>query len=788
MAITYRPQDKYAFLFTGPTQGRFMKDLENVFEVLTDYYNYPPANIMVVFGSAPPATPTFPGATTATIGSVTDLDTQLGNFAAMASGPVPLGWKSALVYFTGGGLDAPVRLVIDASGATTIDPVWLTPRLNAITACHVNVVAQQAYGGGFENALTASMLTQWSFTHACGATEGPSFGNSTLGGYFTDAWVRGLKMVQLPAGTVDAGSFADQLGAGAQAANLQISMGEAEEYVHQIFDSLNYTTALPVPNIPGHTAAGGPQYLGEQAFLVQDGSTQWWESPDIVLSHPNHPWVPPGDLWIPDLPGATPPYNNTIAITLLNKGTHPARRYSLGIELFRTGTSVTNTQNTVCDTVPAGGLLLPGQTDTFEWNTLFEDGLTHECIKVEAERLCGDVDYVWAPNVEQNEAQRNTDEMAIVPPPASPMPYPGLQGFRKHGYGFRNPFDGPRTFIVPMPEILAKYADVLKLDWFATRPGQAEEFPLEIHPRPFPHLRFILKSDEARDIVVAARLKPEFPLDGEVELPFQILVEGEWRGNDVRAANLTAELPTFAPLAGFTVVIRAGAATLQGVVTDREGRPAEGAKVFLRTVDDFQGAALTADKGGKYQFAGINPDVYRIRAEGVDWSSKEESVVLLKGADETVELQLDRPLPVAGKQVQVILDRVRILNDMEPFFKGKGEFNFATEVVPDHDLGRRQVTRLPSTGVYKVSQKAGKNDLELGVTLFDGTVKNRSLSISISGVEVDLFDPDDELSRYYREFQGDPESWAGHYYPYDEYLDREDVKEWALWYHIVCDN
>jgi hypothetical protein len=785
MTITYRPQDKYAFMFTGPTQGRFMKDLENVFEVLTVYYNYPPANIMVVFGSTPPATPTFPGAVTATIASAADLDSQLGTFAIMASGAVPLGWKSALIYFTGAGLGDPVRLVIDGAGATTIDPAWLSPRLDAITDCHVNVVSQQAYGGGFVDALNASTLTQWSFTHACGATEGPSFGNLALGGYFTDAWVRGLKMEQLPAGTVDAGSYADQLGSAAQATNLMISTGEAEEFARQIFDALGYTTALPVPNTPGQTAFGGPQYLGEQAFLINDGSTQWWESPDIVLTHPNHPWVPSGDLWIPDAAGATPPYNNTIAITVLNKGTHPARRYSLGIELFRTGTSVTNVQNTVCDIAPAGGTLLPNQTDTFEWNTIFEAGLTHECIKVEAERLCSALDYIWAPSSEQNEAQRNTDEMTIVPPPPLPLPLPGLQGRRKHSYGFRNPFEGPRAFIVPMPEVLAKHANVLELSWFAARPGQAEEVPLELHPKPFPHLRFVLKSGDVRDILMEARLKPDFPPDAEVMLPFQVLVEGDWQGDNVRATDLMAELSTFAPLAGFTVVLRAGAATLQGVVTDREGRPGAGAKVFLRTVDGFQGATLAADEGGRYKFAEINPDVYRIRADGKSRSSDEQTVVLSKGADTKVDLKLERPLPVTGKQVQVILDRIRILNDKDPFLKGKGELRFATEVVPDRDPDRRQVKRLPSTGVYKVSQKAGKNDLELGVTLFDGVVKNRSLSISIAGVEVDFFDPDDELSRYHREFQGDPESWAGQYHPYDEYLDLEEVKDWALWYRIV---
>ena len=51
MTITSSPNDKYAFLFTGPTEPRFVTDLENVAQTLVEYYNYPPANIMVVLGS-----------------------------------------------------------------------------------------------------------------------------------------------------------------------------------------------------------------------------------------------------------------------------------------------------------------------------------------------------------------------------------------------------------------------------------------------------------------------------------------------------------------------------------------------------------------------------------------------------------------------------------------------------------------------------------------------------------------------------------------------------------------
>lgn len=137
------------------------------------------------------------------------------------------------------------------------------------------------------------------------------------------------------------------------------------------------------------------------------------------------------------------------------------------------------------------------------------------------------------------------------------------------------------------------------------------------------------------------------------------------------------------------------------------------------------------------------------------------------------------------KHVKVILDRIQILDDHDPLIKGKGELTFTAIVTPDHDESKKQLTRLPESGVYKVSDKPGKNFINIGATIFDGSVKQGHLSIEIGGKELDLFDPDDPLKRYFREFIGDPEKWCGEYYPTDEYLDKEMVGDWALWYRIV---
>src|SRR3954468_5572510 len=103
MAITNRPQDKHALLFTGPTAPQFMADIQNVYGVLTGYYNYPPANITVVLGG--PATAPFPGSTVHLNATGAGPDAALGSSPAAASAP-PAGLpglsRTALLYVTGG--------------------------------------------------------------------------------------------------------------------------------------------------------------------------------------------------------------------------------------------------------------------------------------------------------------------------------------------------------------------------------------------------------------------------------------------------------------------------------------------------------------------------------------------------------------------------------------------------------------------------------------------------------------------------------------------------------------
>ncbi len=154
----------------------------------------------------------------------------------------------------------------------------------------------------------------------------------------------------------------------------------------------------------------------------------------------------------------------------------------------------------------------------------------------------------------------------------------------------------------------------------------------------------------------------------------------------------------------------------------------------------------------------------------------------------TYEVRLTRAAamhPVS--RIRVILEKVRILNDHDPWIKGRGEFHFTACVSFNDDTCRRHWYRIPQKGCYKISDWPGRNEQELNICVFDGFVAEKdNMSISLLPIEEDWLDPDDELSLYRRHFNGPPETWVGRYEPEDEppESDLEKQGDWMLWYRI----
>jgi hypothetical protein len=142
------------------------------------------------------------------------------------------------------------------------------------------------------------------------------------------------------------------------------------------------------------------------------------------------------------------------------------------------------------------------------------------------------------------------------------------------------------------------------------------------------------------------------------------------------------------------------------------------------------------------------------------------------------------PHPITGSKVRVVLEKIRVRDDLDPLIKGRGELYFATKTYSPDNGGQLQQHRFPQTGVFKISDIPGRNDVELDSVIFEGYVEN-DLRIEIAGTELDTFDPDDVLGKYTRLFCGDPNRWYGAYGPDDEKpIEPENLTSWEIWYRI----
>lgn len=136
--------------------------------------------------------------------------------------------------------------------------------------------------------------------------------------------------------------------------------------------------------------------------------------------------------------------------------------------------------------------------------------------------------------------------------------------------------------------------------------------------------------------------------------------------------------------------------------------------------------------------------------------------------------------PVEGLKIRVVLHKIKIMDDSEPWWKGKGEVDFeAIAWTPDNG-GKTQKTRLPHTGEWKA--RAGEV-LTVNEVIFEGFVSDQ-LTLRIKGMERDRHDSDDYLGTFQRNFSCNPESWLGNYQPGDAIVDMESLDLFQVWYSI----
>jgi hypothetical protein len=139
-----------------------------------------------------------------------------------------------------------------------------------------------------------------------------------------------------------------------------------------------------------------------------------------------------------------------------------------------------------------------------------------------------------------------------------------------------------------------------------------------------------------------------------------------------------------------------------------------------------------------------------------------------------------------AERIRVTLRWIQILDNLEPFYKERGEFRFSASITSDDRPP--QITRFPTEGYYEISDHPAWNKLNLDKVLFEGEVENE-LTVELLGEELDRLSPHDQLDHYKRTFSGPPSSWLGRYGPgaFDadpSSSDPENMSNWRVSYVI----
>jgi hypothetical protein len=136
-------------------------------------------------------------------------------------------------------------------------------------------------------------------------------------------------------------------------------------------------------------------------------------------------------------------------------------------------------------------------------------------------------------------------------------------------------------------------------------------------------------------------------------------------------------------------------------------------------------------------------------------------------------------------RIRIVLRWIQILDNLEPFYKERGEFRFKSRVAPGVGAATHE-TQFPEEGHYEISDHPSWNKVNLDKVLYEGEVGDR-LVIELFGEELDTFSANDHLDPYKREFTGTPASWIGWYGPHDEDKgadDPENLSNWRVCYEI----
>ena len=655
MASSSNPSDKFAFLLSGTINARFTVDLQNVFDMLTQYYGFQADHIWISHGGA--LSGSFTGANLKLITSASDLSAEIAKFKAAVSDediayPTSAEKNTGVIYVTGE-CNASGDYKITNGGVTVGSDWFSSSNFDMIVRdnCELVIVLQNSYSDNMKGQLTGMPQDGCIIYSNPGTDEGHT---NPAGSYFTNAWIAALKLVPLPStgtGLIHPNAYADTLGSGTDATDFLVSMSESTQYAVELLA----TQSRPeVPQYEYFTLEKS-YFLGKPEFLIRDGdniNVGWWESPDIYLTH----FYIAGkvdDLYIPDLSSdTTSPWNNTINVVFRNIGTHPVRCFNLGIQIFRTPLNTTppspptltltgqDTGTVLKPTIlKSDGTFSNTNMHLYSWDNPFYEGVTHECIRAKVQLPDVPIDFIWNVLVNNSEAQRNTDQSSDPPKNANrTLPGDALRGNITHRYSIYNPFNETHTFMITTIPEYQKSLNSVVMKWFVVdknnKPRRQEFEKIENGFKGYP---FVLKGGETMNLLGEFGFKVDAKKK-KVRLPVEILVD-RICGNNTRTPLAPSLKGKFAAIAGFTIVLINEPANLICSVADKKRNPLPGAIVKVMTVNGLAHESFIANKAGEVVLKNINPDVYRINAI-VKESRSEDKIVPLTGG-ETVKIKLE---------------------------------------------------------------------------------------------------------------------------------------------------
>ena len=135
-----------------------------------------------------------------------------------------------------------------------------------------------------------------------------------------------------------------------------------------------------------------------------------------------------------------------------------------------------------------------------------------------------------------------------------------------------------------------------------------------------------------------------------------------------------------------------------------------------------------------------------------------------------------------SERIRVVLRWIQIKDNKEAAWDDEGVFRLQSKVTTQ---GVSHELEFPEQGYWSISDHPKRNKVDkIDKILFEGHAGD-SLTVELSGVELDKMTANDHLENYSKSFTGDHSEWLGRHQPTDEGIgDPENMSDWRICYDI----